>query len=111
MSHEAPTGSSIELAAVLCGEPTWSAREAAIVLRRSFSWLDQGLRGGQFTRPDGTAIQPLRTPGGYRYFTVPLLRDVATCCYRHRWYSLADLKAVVRDLIVASNHDEYVADG
>ena len=49
-------------------EPTYSAREAAALLGRSFSWLDQRVRGGQFMLPDGTTVQPLRTPGGYRRF-------------------------------------------
>ena len=44
-------------------EPTYSAREAAHLLRRSYSWLDQRLRQDQFIRPDGTTVQPLRTQG------------------------------------------------
>lgn len=47
-------------------EPTYSGREAAALLGRSYSWLDQRLRRGQFVRPDGTVVQPLRTDGGYR---------------------------------------------
>ena len=35
-------------------EPTYSAREAAALLGRSYSWLDQRLRRGQFVLPDGT---------------------------------------------------------
>ena len=45
-------------------EPTYSAREAAAMLGRSYSWLDQRLRAAQFVLPDGTTVQPLRTPGG-----------------------------------------------
>jgi hypothetical protein len=30
----------------------------------SYSWLDQRLRAGQFMLPDGTTVQPRRTPGG-----------------------------------------------
>ena len=37
-------------------EPTYSAREAAALLGRSYSWLDQRVRKGQFTRPDGTVV-------------------------------------------------------
>ena len=44
-------------------EPTYSAREAAVLLGRSYSWLDQRLRRGQFVLPDGTIVQPLRSPG------------------------------------------------
>jgi hypothetical protein len=30
-------------------EPTFSAREAAVILGRSFSWLDQRVRNSEFT--------------------------------------------------------------
>ena len=46
--------------AVLDIQPTYSAREAAVLLGRSYSWLDQRLRQDQFIRPDGTPVQPLR---------------------------------------------------
>ena len=58
-------------------EPTYSAREAAVLLGRSYSWLDQRLRKDQFIRPDGTTVQPLRTQGGYRRFTLAMLEDIA----------------------------------
>jgi hypothetical protein len=60
---------SITQIAALGLEPTYSAREAAALLGRSYSWLDQRLRKGQFVQPDGTTVQPLRTQGGYRRFT------------------------------------------
>jgi hypothetical protein len=60
-------------------EPTYSAREAALLLGRSYSWMDQRVRGGQFTLPDGTVVRPFRTPGGYRRLTLAMLRDIATC--------------------------------
>ena len=50
-------------------EPTYSVREAAVLLGRSYSWLDQRVRNDQFVLPDGTVVRPLRTPGGYRRFT------------------------------------------
>jgi hypothetical protein len=68
--------------AALGVEPTYSAREAALLLGRPYSWLDQRVRGTQFTLPDGTVVRPLRTPGGYRQFTLATLRDIATCSYR-----------------------------
>jgi hypothetical protein len=52
---------SITQIAALGLEPTYSAREAAALLRRSYSWLDQRLRNGQFVGPDGTVVRPLRT--------------------------------------------------
>jgi len=58
-------------------KPTYSAREAARLLGRSYSWLDQRLRRGDFVQPDGTSVQALRSPGGYRYFTIEMLKDIA----------------------------------
>ena len=63
-------------------EPTYSAREAATLLGRSYSWLDRRVRQGHFVRPDGTTVEPFRTAGGYRYFSGEMLKDVAECCYR-----------------------------
>jgi hypothetical protein len=54
-------------------EPTYSAREAAALLKRSYSWLDQRLRREEFMQPDGTVLQQFRTPGGYRLFTLGML--------------------------------------
>src|ERR1700738_713836 len=90
-------------------EPTYSAREAAAVLRRSYSWLDQRSRRGEFVQPDGTVVEPLRSPGGYRYFTVQMIRDIAACCYRNRWYSFDELKSVFQQLVmdVQSGTGEY----
>lgn len=85
-------------------EPTYSAREAATLLTRSYSWLDQRVRNCEFTQPDGSVVQPLRSPGGYRYFTVETLRDIAACCYRHRWFSFEELKTVIRALALADDH-------
>ena len=98
-----------QLIAALGVEPTYSAREAAALLGRSFSWLDQHLRSGDFTLADGTVIRPLRTPGGYRYFSIELLIEIATCCYRHRWYSFDELKSVFRklDITVDGDTGEY----
>lgn len=86
-------------------EPTFSAREAAALLGRSFSWLDQRVRNGEFTLPDGTVVQPLRTAGGYRFFSVEMLKEIATCCYRHHWYSFNELKSVFRELAMAAYGD------
>jgi hypothetical protein len=67
-------------------EPTYySAREAALLVGRSYSWLDQRLRAGQFMLPDGAKVEPRRTPGGYRRFTLAMLEDIALSSYRHGW--------------------------
>ena len=86
-------------------EPTYSAREAAAVLKRSYSWLDQRLRRGEFARPDGTVVPPLRSPGGYRYRTIAMLRDIAACCSRNGWYSIEELKSVLRELVMEAYRD------
>jgi hypothetical protein len=86
-------------------EPTYSAREAAAVLKRSYSWLDQRLRRSEFVRPDGTAVEPLRSPGGYRYFTVEMLRDITAYCYRHRWFSFDLLQSIACELAAAECRD------
>ena len=86
-------------------QPTYSARQAAVLLGRSYSWLDQRLRAGQFMLPDGTTVQPLRTPGGYRRFTPAMLRDISLCCYRHRWFTMDALKLVLRELAIAAYRD------
>src|SRR5258705_10879895 len=96
---------SITQIAALGLEPTFRAREAAVLLGRSYSWLDQGLRAGQFTNPDGSVLQPLRTPGGYRRFRQSTLRDIALCCYRHRWFTMDALKLVLRELAIAAHRD------
>jgi hypothetical protein len=85
--------------------PTYTAREAAVLLGRSFSWLDQRLRRGDFVLPDGTVLAPLRSPGGYRYLTFEMLKDVAASCYRHRWFTFGELKAVFHQLAVAAYRD------
>jgi hypothetical protein len=88
--------------AALGVERTYSAREAALLLGRSYSWLDQRVRGGQFVMPDGTVVQPLRTPGGYRRFTTAMLRDIATSSYRQHWFSMEKLKFTFRELAMAA---------
>lgn len=86
-------------------EPTYSVREAAVLLGRSYSWLDQRLRHGEFVRADGTILQPLRSPGRYRYVTFQMLIDIAACCYRRRWYSFDQLNSVFHVLAVAAYRD------
>ena len=83
-------------------QPTYSAREAAVLLGRSYSWLDQRLRRDQFIRPDGTTVQPLRTQAGYRRFTLAMLEDIALSSYRHHWFSMNKLKSTYCELLMAA---------
>lgn len=79
-------------------EPTYSTREAAAILGRSYSWLDQRLRREEFAVPDGSVLRPFRAANGYRFFSTQALREIAMCCYRRRWYSYDELKSVLRQL-------------
>ena len=94
-------------------QPTYSAREAAVLLGSSYSWLDQRLRQDQFIRPNGTTVQPLRTQGGYRRFTLAMLEDIALSSYRHHWFSMDKLKFTYRELLIAAHRDtgEYKIPG
>ena len=58
-------------------EPAYSARDAAARLGRSYSWPDQRLRGDKSVLPDGTKVEPRRTAGGYRRFTLAMREDIA----------------------------------
>ena len=98
------------LIAALGVEPTYSAREAAALLGRSYSWLDQGLRDNKFVLPDGRKVKPSRTPGGYRRFSLAMLEDIAMCCYRYGWFSKNKLKSTISDLLRAAYRDTGVAD-
>jgi len=63
------------------------------------------LRQGQFVLPDGTVVQPSRTPGGYRRFTTETLKEIAICSYNHHWFSMKKLKSTFRELAMAAYRD------
>jgi len=87
-------------------EPTsYSAREAAVLLGRSYSWLDQRVRNDEFVLPDGTVVQPFRTPGGYRRFTLVMLEEIALSSYRNHWFSMGHLKSIYREVLVAAHRE------
>ena len=54
---------------------------------------------------DGTVVQPLRTPGGYRRFTLAMLEDIALSSYRNHWFSMDNLKSIYRELLVAAHRE------
>jgi hypothetical protein len=86
-------------------EPTYSAQEAAVLLGRSFSWLDQRVRQEEFVRPDGSVVVPLRTSGGYRRFTPAMLKDIAESSYRQHWFSMDKLRFAYRQILIAAHRD------
>jgi hypothetical protein len=96
------TADPITQIAALDIEPTYSAREAAALLGRSFSWLDQRVRNGDFVLPDGTVVQPLRTPGGYRRFTLEMLKDIVISSYNNGWFSMNKLRSTFNGLAMAA---------
>ena len=105
MSAATMSADPTPLIAALGIQPTYSARQAAVLLGRSYSWLDQRLREDQFIRPDGTTVQPLRTQGGYRRFTLAMLEDIALSSYRHRWFSMNKLKSTYGELLMAAHRE------
>ena len=52
--------------------------------------------------PDGTTLQPRRTAGSYRRFTLAMLEDIALSSYRHHWFSMNKLKSTYRELLMAA---------
>jgi hypothetical protein len=102
MSAATMSADPTPIIAALGIQPTYSAREAAVLLGRSYSWFDQRLREDKFIRPDGTTVQPLRTQGGYRQFTLAMLEDIALSSYRHHWFSMNKLKSTYCELLMAA---------
>ena len=94
-------------------EQTYSAREAAALLGRSYSWLDQRVREEKFILPDGTVVRPLRTAGGYRRFTLAMLKEIALSSYRQHWFSMDELKSTFLELAMVAYRDtgEYEIPG
>ena len=83
-------------------EPTYSAREAAVLLGRSYSWLDQRVRKAScWTVPSCAVTDAGRLPAVH----YPMLKDIAICCRDHHWFSWEKLKATLLDLAVASYRD------
>ena len=65
------------------GEPTYGTAAVARFFGKSMRWLYYAMRLQYFTYPDGSPIETLRDPkSGYHRFTVPMLRDMASACYR-----------------------------
>jgi hypothetical protein len=100
-----PADPTAQIAALGLEPTSYSAREAAVLLGRSYSWLDQRVRNDEFVLPDGTVVQPFRTPGGYRRFTTEMLKDIAICSRNHHWFSWEKLMSTLRELAIAAHGD------
>src|ERR1700758_1785326 len=100
-------------------EPTYSAREAAALLGRSYSWLDQRLRQGEFVRPDGTVVQ-LRTtksvahslPSQFTSFVGrgPQLAEVRELLAHNRLVTLTGAGGVGKTRLAVEVANELAAD-
>jgi hypothetical protein len=93
-------------------EPTYSAREAAAMLGRSYSWLDQCLRDNKFTLPDGTRLsrgerQVATGASPWRFWRTLL------SCYRHGLFPTEKLRFTYRELLLAAHREtgEYKIPG
>ena len=67
--------------------------------------LTSGCAQASDVHPDGTQVTPLRTPGGYRRFTLAMLEYMALSSYRHGWFSMDKLKFTYRELLIAAHRD------
>lgn len=65
-------------------ERFYGTRDVAKFFGKSVQWVYRGLRTNTFTSADGSPIKPIRAAGnrGKRWFTLPMLRDIARSCYR-----------------------------
>ena len=75
--------------------------------------MDQRLREEKFILPDGTVVRPLRTAGGYRRFTLAMLKEIALSSYRQHWFSMDELKSTFLELAMVAYRDtgEYEIPG
>lgn len=51
-------------------------------------------------RPRAT-VEPLRTPGDYRRFTLQMLRDIIVAIAHQGWFSTEDIRYALRAVITA----------
>jgi hypothetical protein len=86
-------------------QPTYSAREAAALLGKSYSWLDQRVRTGRLVSLDGSTVQPLRTPEGHRRFTLPMLEDIVISGDVDGWLSTENYKSAYREMLIAAHRE------
>jgi hypothetical protein len=86
-------------------QPTFSVREAAALLGKSYSWLDQRVRRDRLVLLDGSTVQPFRTPAGYRRFTLPMLEDIVISGYEDGWLSTENWKSAYRELLIAAHRE------
>jgi hypothetical protein len=85
--------------------PTYSVREAAALLGSSHSWLDQRVRSDRLVLLDGSTVQPLRTPGGYRRFTLPMLEDIVISGTYNGWLAAEIFRSAYRELLIAAQRE------
>lgn len=97
-------------------DKVYSTKQAAAFFGRSTQWIYWGLRkdpetGEQvFAYRDGTPIQPIRVgKGARRRFTLPIIREIALCCYRRGNIKEGELQEVMARILVAEFGEQAFA--
>lgn len=89
-------------------EKVYSTSKAAEFFGRSTPWMYWGLRPDPitgippFVYKDGTPITPERVGSmGKRRFTLPIIREIALCCYRRGNLKEEELEAIMARILLA----------
>lgn len=89
-------------------EKVYSTSRAAEFFGRSTQWIYWGLRADPdtghpvFVYKDGTPILPERIGTmGKRRFTLPIIREIALCCYRRGNLKEEELEAIMARILLA----------
>lgn len=89
-------------------EKVFSTSKTAEFFGRSTQWMYWGLRPDPrtkehpFSYKDGTPILPERVGAmGKRRFTLPIIKEIALCCYRRGSFSEEELQAIMEKILLA----------
>jgi hypothetical protein len=89
-------------------EKVYSTSKAAEFFGRSTQWMYWGLRPDPktgetpFAYKDGTPILPERIGTmGKRRFTLPLIKEIALCCYRRGSFTEDELEGIMEKILLA----------
>jgi hypothetical protein len=89
-------------------EKVFSTSKAAEFFGRSTQWMYWGMRPDPktgetpFAYKDGTPILPERVGSmGKRRFTLPIIKEIALCCYRRGSFSEDELATIMEKILLA----------
>lgn len=98
-------------------EKVYSTSEVAKFFNKSYQWVYWGLHpdpetGRQvFSYRDGTPIRPERVGRiGKRRFTLPIIREIAKCCFRRGNLTEEGLEAIMAKVLLAEFGENAFAD-